>query len=282
MKRTPPQQPFRQPGNSGANRAAILLAALLVTLTPAWFAHAAALQVSPIRLDVSGQRPTAALTLRNDGQTPLNAQVRVFAWTQVPDEDRLERTDRIVASPPFVQIPPGAEQTVRILRVGNAPVTAEEAYRLLIDEIPDGLAAQTTGVRLQLRYSVPVFVGAPAGGRPPVLAFAFEHTSPSATAPSASAPLLLRAANLSEGHAQLSDVHLDWPNGQSTRLSPGLLGYALQHSTRRWPVAGAPAGASSATLHAVVNGEALTLRIGIEPKSAAPVAAASASTVPAH
>ncbi|WP_200821863.1 hypothetical protein [Caballeronia humi] len=46
---------------------------------PARFADAAALQVSPVRLDLSAERPVAALTLHNDGTAPINAQVRVFA-----------------------------------------------------------------------------------------------------------------------------------------------------------------------------------------------------------
>jgi fimbrial chaperone protein len=54
------------------------LTAGLIALVPARFADAAALQVSPIRLDLSAERPVAALTLHNDGTAPMNAQVRVF------------------------------------------------------------------------------------------------------------------------------------------------------------------------------------------------------------
>jgi fimbrial chaperone protein len=59
-------------------RAAIVLTAGLIALVPARFADAAAQQVSPIRLDLSAERPVAALTLHNDGTAPMNAQVRVF------------------------------------------------------------------------------------------------------------------------------------------------------------------------------------------------------------
>lgn len=152
-------------------------------------------------MDLSAQQPAAALTLRNDGTTPLNAQVRVFAWSQTPDEDRLERTDRVVASPPIVQVAPGADQIVRILPPSGAPVDTEETYRLLIDEIPDGTDAQLTGVGVQLRYSVPVFVGAPASAKLPAVDFALERgTATPAVASGSSgaaghARLLLRAAN---------------------------------------------------------------------------------------
>ncbi|WP_225936430.1 molecular chaperone [Caballeronia sp. NK8] len=220
-------------------------------------ASAAALQVSPIRLDLSADKPAAALTLHNDGTVPLNAQVRVFAWTQSLDEDHLERTAAIVASPPIVRIAPNGDQTIRILRVSNAPLEREETYRLLIDEIPNGQGASATGVRMQLRYSVPVFVGA-SDERAPPLALTLERKDAQD-----GAPLMLRASNPTDLHAQLSRVRLDWGNGQSTPVSAGLLGYALPRATRRWPVPNAPANVTSATVHALVNGEPVTVRVSV-------------------
>ncbi|MDR5785385.1 molecular chaperone [Caballeronia sp. LP003] len=234
-------------------------------------AHAAALQVSPIRLDLSADEPAAALTLRNDGTAPLNAQVRVFSWTQSLDEDHLERTSVIVASPPIVQIAPGGEQVVRILRIGSAPLTREETYRLLIDEIPTQQSASETGIRMQLRYSVPVFAGA-RNVRAPALTISLEHGPDGA--------IKLLASNATDTHAQLSRVTLEWADGQTTRVSAGLLGYALPHSSRRWTVRSAPAGATSATLHAIVNGEPLTARVLMQGASADRPGATS--TLPGH
>jgi len=262
----------------GALRRVRLAAALgcVVLSLQTGAAHAAALQVTPIRLDLAADRPAAVLTLHNVGTTPLNAQVRVFAWSQTADEDHLERTDKIVASPPIVQVAPGADQTVRILRVGKGDVSGEETYRLLIDEIPNNQGADATGVRMQLRYSVPVFVGAPLDGKPPALQFALERTGADALAQTSAASsvpaggLMLRAMNHDATHAQLSKVKLTWHDGQSTLLSPGLLGYALPHATRRWPVANAPADAREATLSAVVNGQPVTARVRVESDAAAP------------
>ncbi|MBN3755850.1 molecular chaperone [Paraburkholderia sp. Tr-20389] len=248
-------------------------------------AHAAALQVTPIRLDLAADRPAAVLTLHNVGTTPLNAQVRVFTWSQTDDADHLERTDDIVASPPIVQVAPGADQTVRILRVAKGEVSGEETYRLLIDEIPNGQSTDATGVRMQLRYSVPVFVGAPIDGKPPALQFALERAVPDAAAAASSAAvpiLMLRAVNRDATHAQLSKVKLTWRDGQSTQLSPGLLGYALPHATRRWPVAHAPADAREATLSAVVNGQPVTAQLRVESDGRAHAAPAPGDSTPAR
>jgi fimbrial chaperone protein len=263
-------------------RRALFLACLSgAAVLHAGAAHAAALQVTPIRLDLAPDRPAAVLTLHNVGAAPLNAQVRVFAWSQTADEDHLARTDDIVASPPIVQVAPGADQTVRILRVAKGNVSGEETYRLLIDEIPNGQSADATGVRMQLRYSVPVFVGAPLDGKPPTIQFALERASNDAAAPASSTPassasvLMLRAVNRDATHAQLSKVRLTWRDGQSTQLSPGLLGYALPHATRRWPVTHAPADAREATLSAVVNGQPVTAQLRVESEARAPTSPAS-------
>jgi fimbrial chaperone protein len=157
-------------------------------------------------------------------------------------------------------------------------VSSEETYRLLIDEIPNGQSADATGVRMQLRYSVPVFVGAPLDGKPPALDFTLERAT-LAAAPAASAAsaapattpqpvLMLRAVNRDATHAQLSKVKLTWRDGQTTQLSPGLLGYALPHATRRWVVAHPPADAREATLTAVVNGQPVTAHVRVEPETA--------------
>jgi len=191
----------------------------------------------------------------------------VFAWTQKPDEDTLDRTDRVVASPPIVSIAPGADQTVRILRVSGDALAGEETYRLLVDEIPADQTSQTTAVRVQLRYSVPVFVGAAASDQKPDVDFSLESVPAHVgyvNAAMVPAGLALRAVNPDGSHAQISQVKLDWPDGHSTDMAGGLLGYALPHATRRWAIAQAPAGANTATLHALINGVAFSHNVTLE------------------
>lgn len=63
----------------------IRLSAFLVAASGLVFAsngQAAFLQVSPISLDLAAPARTATLTLRNEGDTPTNVQIRAYKWTQ--------------------------------------------------------------------------------------------------------------------------------------------------------------------------------------------------------
>lgn len=240
-------------------------AALVLGVLPG-AVSAASLQITPIRADLPAGPGAAALTLRNRGDTPIHAQVRVFRWQQRDGDDVLEPTTEAVASPPLVRIAAGGEQLVRIVRPGATEADGETTYRLVIDELPDATGADeppaTTGVRVQLRYSVPVFAGTPANAPRPPLQFALAR-EPDAW--------VLSARNTGRMHAQISQVHLSTADGQTVTLAPGLLGYALRNSGRAWQLdsaltaqiqqlaARAPGRTGAITVRAVVNGDPVQL-----------------------
>src|SRR5262245_6584853 len=99
-------------------RALFLALALLATAPPAL---AGALRVSPVGLDLAAGRAAATLTLRNDDDTPMNVQLRVFRWRQGPDGDVLEPTDEVAISPPIAVMAPHSERVVRVVRTASAP-----------------------------------------------------------------------------------------------------------------------------------------------------------------
>src|SRR5690606_7700691 len=78
-------------------------------------------------------------------------------------EDVLKPTQDLVVSPPMLTIPPGQRQMVRLVRVGAGlgPPASEKTYRIVMDELPVALGAESEGVKFVLRYSVPIFI-APA------------------------------------------------------------------------------------------------------------------------
>ncbi len=195
-------------------------------------AGASGLQVAPIGLEFTPSSPAQGLWLTNTGDRPLHAQVRVQHWTQVNGKDELTSTQAMLASPPMLALEPGARQLVRVIRTGSASASAsEEAFRVLIDELPQQDRAQTSGVEYVLHYSVPVFVAATAAAPASVadgLRATLERDAQGAA---------LRVRNEGPRHAQLSDVHLVGADGAEVPLAAGLLGYVLPGMEMRWPVA---------------------------------------------
>ena len=204
------------------------LTAAALACAAALTAQASSLQISPVMLELPPGQNASALTLRNPGKEPIYGQVRVFRWEQTPDDDRLDPSDELVASPPLIRIEPQGEQLVRLVRRDGAPVAAERSYRVLVDEVPNLDAAPGNGVNIRLRYSVPVFVE-PAG--PPVaprLSWELRHDG---------ARWQLRVSNAGGRRAQLAAVRVSGADGVAHEINPGLLGYVLPGRTRQWTIA---------------------------------------------
>lgn len=226
---------------------AFAIAAAVAALQPVG-ASAAGLQVAPISLTLDARRGADGLWLSNTGDAVLNAQVRVFHWTQANGEDQLTASRGLAASPPMLKLEPGARQLVRVIRTGAAPAEREDAFRLLVDEVPNE-AAQADGLNFVLRYSVPVFVAPAAATRPaPRLDWSLHD----------GAATTLEVANAGSMHAQLASLVFTGDDGGSIQVSDGLLGYVLPGATMRWPLHGErTAFAHGGRLSARINGEPL-------------------------
>ncbi len=136
-------------------------------------------------------------------------------------------------------IPAGGDHTVRILRTSREAPQGEETYRCWSTRFRRKKPARTTGVRLQLCYSVPVFAGAPVNGPTPKVDFSLENVPAPGAVDGKGTRLVLHGSNEDTAHAQLSQVRIEWADGRTTDVAPGLLGYALAHASRQWPVADA-------------------------------------------
>jgi fimbrial chaperone protein len=229
-------------------RAAIALALCHIAAPAA--ARAAAIVIWPIDPIIRPQEQATALWLENKGDTPVTMQVRALAWTQPTGDDRLDRQDDVVASPPIATVAPGARQLVRLIR--RAPATApERAFRLLIDELPPppaitGNNAVEARLQVQMRYSIPLFVQGAADAAPPQLDARVAATG-------AGRQLLVH--NGGAGHARLTDLRLIAADGRSVMLRAGLAGYVLPGATIAIPLAADQAG----SVRVRVNGVDATL-----------------------
>jgi len=217
-------------------------------------AHAASLLVRPTTVILSRGESSGTLTVTNNGQEPVTAQLRLYTWTQDQNEDRLEQSAGVVASPPMVTVAAGDSQTVRLVRVVSTPAKTEESYRLIVDEIVDRKAARATaGVAVALRYSVPVFV-MPNPAEP-------ARTTVKATM--AADKLVLDVANHGKAHAQISNVTLNYADGTSHVVNGGLVGYVLPDEQRQWKLDLPPdrAAAAPKRVRALVNGKELLVAL---------------------
>ena len=215
-------------------RVSLVAAALFC---PTW-AEAGSLTVSPITVDVVTPATTATVTARNGESRPLAAQIRVFRWTQVDGQDRLDPTEDIVASPPVVTINGGADYVVRLERTAGREIAGEEAYRVIVDELPNPNRQRNGSVALVLRYLLPAFFFS-ADATQPKLVWSLAHRG---------GATLLQAANSGDKRIQIVDLKLGDAN-RGLMVGKGLAGYVLGHSTRSWVV---PAG-SGLTNAAVVS-----------------------------
>ncbi|WP_342315268.1 molecular chaperone [Lysobacter sp. FW306-1B-D06B] len=214
-------------------------------------AMAASIHVMPTSITLAPGKATAVMTITNEGDTPIKAQVRVFAWEQQGNQDRLTPTQKLVASPPMATLAPKQTQSIRVVRVDKSAITTEEAYRLVVDEIPDAKNAPTIGVSVQMRYSVPVFV-LPKATMPPGQVTIAAHVTGNA--------LTLNAQNKSDSHVQASEVVIEHAGGATTPVVGGLLGYVLAGRTMQWTVtipANAAAKGRPVRMTAMFNGQPL-------------------------
>lgn len=207
------------------------------------YASASGLQVAPVTLTLQHNQRAEGIWLSNSGDSPINAQVRVFHWSQSGYNDQLSSSQGLVISPPMLNIPPRGRQLIRVIRTGP-PMKVEDAYRLSINELPPSTLKKNS-LQFVLHYSVPVFIQPPgATDTFAKLQWKVDRTS---------GRTWLQVNNQGDGHAQLSEVTLITATGSRKNITPGLLGYVLPGSTMRWPL---PASAGQGEkLEVTVNGQ---------------------------
>lgn len=229
-------------------RRGLLAAAVALALPGA--AVAEGLRVSPVSLDIPAPGAAATLTLRNEGRQPITVQARSFRWTQSGGQEQLRRSGDVVISPPATRLPPGATQTIRVVRTAKSPIKGEEAYRVVINEVPDQGRRRNGSVALATELRIPVFFTA-RGARNPEVAWSLRN---------AGGATYLVGQNRGDTRLRLADLRLSGASGASVKR-PGLMGYVLGGATMQWPVAPAGRLGGGASLKAATNFGALDARV---------------------
>ena len=218
------------------------------------------LQVAPILLEFSHEEQAQALWLENTGDQALHAQVRVQRWTQSNASDVLEPSQMLLARPAIVQIGAGQRQLVRVLRPAplSAGSTQEQAYRLLVDELPSAQARPAQGLSFLLRYSIPVFV-LPAGAttRKPGKQSLTDAARLQANWRVDAGLLTLTVHNTGAQRVRLSQLRWLPESGPPIELTPGLLGYVLAGQQMQWTLPLPTSFPLTGTLQARLNDAAI-------------------------
>jgi fimbrial chaperone protein len=182
-------------------------------------------QVTPIRLEFSGQQRTAALTVRNDSAEPLVVQIELADWSQRDSQDVYSDTIDLLATPPIVTVPAGRDQVFRVgLRRAPDP-SRELSYRVFLREIVPPPAPDFTGLQVSLRVGVPVFVK-PIASAKPVLAWS-AHVAPDGR-------LSVTAKNTGNMHVQVVDFKVNLPGAEAAVADNDRMSYLLAEQTREW------------------------------------------------
>ena len=216
------------------------LLALAAFLGGLWAAlgvsNATSLQAAPVLIEFTPAGGATSVSLRNIGRSRFDVQTRIFRWTQKNGQDVLEETEEVVTSPPVATLDSGATYAVRLVRLDNKPVGREEAYRLLVDQLPDEEKMRGGTVSLVMRHSIPVFI-LPDAARAPKLDWRVSRSG---------SMLKLHVRNEGGRRVRLSGVSVK-VGGTSVKFGNGLLGYVLAGSEMVWqaPLGGAALGGTA-------------------------------------
>ncbi len=197
----------------------LALSALLVGAAPA-----ASLQAAPVLVEMNPGAVSSVITVRNTGNTPIDVQTRVMRWRQNGAKDILEETRDVVTSPPMLRLEPGVTYSVRLIRTNGQPIRTEEAFRVLVDQLPDRANQQGGTVALVVRHAIPLFVMPQASHGPQVQWSVSQRNG----------RLVLRAQNTGDRRLRLAATSVVLPDGRKVSFGNGLLGYVHAGAAMEW------------------------------------------------
>lgn len=113
-----------------------LLSVLTAALVSPGANSAATILLWPIDPWLAAENNATELWIQNQGDTPTTMQVRIVRWQQENGYERYKAQQEVVASPPIVRIEKGSKQLIRLIKQSTVPAGVEQAYRIIVDEIP--------------------------------------------------------------------------------------------------------------------------------------------------
>jgi fimbrial chaperone protein len=205
--------------------AAYLVLCAVALLSPS-IANAAGWEIDPVRIELSPQQQTAALTVKNSSDQATSIQIQAVAWSQRYGKDVYLPTNELLVSPPIFTIAPKGEQIIRVALRRQADATHELSYRLNLQELPPPSTPNFMGVKVALRVSLPVFVQSLQGGVAPKMVWDIARM--------AEDQLKVVVRNSGNAHVQISDFALYVPGNDKPITGESGSSYVLAGQMQEW------------------------------------------------
>lgn len=226
---------------------AAVVAAFFVGLHPGLL-WAGAFHVTPVRVNLSSQQTSAALTVQNSGEEPVVIQLQATAWSQENGQDQYPPANEdLLATPPIFTIQPGATQIVRVALRRSAGVDQELSYRLFLQEVPPPPKPGFHGLQVALRIGIPVFIQ-PKIKVAPVLHWKVERQ--------AGNRIKVDLKNDGNAHVQVTDFSVAGPDERTLAVQQ-VSAYLLPGQSHNWVLPTDPEHPFSGDkVHVIVNTDA--------------------------
>jgi fimbrial chaperone protein len=230
--------PSRWIQRSSASFASLLIAAFAAAI-PAAPAFAGSFSVTPVRIYMTPRDRAVAVTITNEGDSPVALQADINVWSQKPDgTDELVLTEDMILSPPIIRLAPKARQVVRLALLKPADASRQLTYRLIVREVPEITAPKegTLEVPIALVLSMPVFITPPPAKR-----------EVACTGGREGAALAVTCANTGSAYAQIREILVQRSGNTLARFEGGA--YILPGARKSIGIASSqPITAGEATL----------------------------------
>ena len=174
----------------------LLLVLTIIVLAPE--VVAGSMRVSPTRLNLTPEEARGTITISNQGEGEITAQVRGYLWSQTADgQEVLTPAGDLIVVPPIFTLEGGAEQVIRV-GLRRPPQTNDEmTFRVVVTQLPSGPLEPGVLTSL-LSFSMPVFIT--PGGATAKLEWAAEVLGPR--------EVQIRLTNTGSAHIQMTGFTL--------------------------------------------------------------------------
>ncbi len=197
-----------------------------VALGTSILARAAGWEIDPVRIELSPEKQTAALTVKNSSDQATSIQIQAVTWTQIEGKDIYLPTKELLVSPPIFTIAANSEQIIRVALRREADTTNELTYRISLQELPPQQKPGFMGVKVALRVSLPVFVQTQNGLAAPKMAWNVLQLPES--------QLKATVSNSGNAHIQISDFSFYIPGNDKPVASESGSIYVLAGQKHEW------------------------------------------------